>query len=268
KIWNQFDVITRPVDKRENYIKRCVALPGDQLQIKDAVLYVNGKEAYRPEGMQLSYLVKTNGGGFNREDFLDRDITEVRNTQVPNLFEMHLTDENLEYIKSLRQVEKVELASKKLGFYDDGRYMKNPIFPNTDTTSWTEDNFGPITIPYKGEVVNLSLENLPVYEHIIRNYEGHDLKVSDGKIYIDGEERNQYTIEMDYYWMMGDNRHNSQDSRFWGFVPEDHVVGKAVFVWLSIDPNRSWGDLKKIRWDRLFKLVHSEDGAYQKSERN
>lgn len=268
KIWKQFEVITRPVDKRENYIKRCVGLPGDQISVKEAELYVNGEKAFRPEGMQLSYLVQTNGRGFNREKFLDRDITEVRGTTSPNVLEMHLTDENLAYIQSLPQVERVELASKKMGFYDDGRYMKNPIFPNTDTTSWTEDNFGPIEIPYRGKVVDLSLKNLPLYDEIIRNYEGHELSVKGDKIFIDGEETNQYTIEMDYYWMMGDNRHNSQDSRFWGFVPEDHVVGKAVFVWLSIDPNRSWGDLNKIRWDRLFKLVHTEDKAYEKARRN
>jgi|SRR5690554_3789407 len=264
-IWQKFDVIQRPVDKRENYIKRCVGLPGDEIKIENGVLFVNGTEAYRPEGIQYSYLVKTNGG-FRKDELLERDITEVRATQLPGIFEMNLTDENLNYISSLSHVEKVEIATKSLGFYDDGRYMINPIFPNTDTTSWTEDYFGPIEIPYKGKVVELTMANLPVYERIISVYEGHDLKVKDGDIYIDGKEVKQYTIEMDYYWMMGDNRHNSQDSRFWGFVPEDHIVGKAVFIWMSLDPNKGTFDFNRIRWNRVFSLIHTEKGAYQEGK--
>lgn len=260
-LWKQFDVIDRPVDKRENYIKRCVALPGDQLEVKEATLYVNKEKAYEPEGMQFTYLVKTDGRGFRKDDLLNHEITEFNPTQINALWEMQLTKENVAYVKTLPQVKQVEKAIKPTGFYDDGRYSNNPIFPNTDTTSWTEDNFGPISIPFKGELINLSLKNLPMYERIIRVYEGNSLEVKGNTILINGEVTSTYKIQMDYYWMMGDNRHNSQDSRFWGFVPEDHIVGKAVFIWLSLDPNKSF--LNKIRWNRLFTLIHDDEQAYQ-----
>ncbi|MCB0802312.1 MAG: signal peptidase I [Flavobacteriales bacterium] len=260
RVWNDYEIVARPVDKRENYIKRCVALPGDYLEVKDAQLYINHEMAYQSQGLQFNYLVKLQGG-INSEDLLKRDITEVYSTNVPGIIRMNLTEKNLAYIQSLPNVEKVEKSIKPLGYYDDGRFSHNPIFPNTDTTSWTEDNFGPITIPYKGEVVDLTLKNLPLYERIIRVYEKNKLQVKDGKIFINDKETTSYTIKMDYYWMMGDNRHNSQDSRFWGFVPEDHIVGKAVFIWLSLDPNKSF--FSKIRWNRLFSIIHSDDDAYE-----
>ncbi len=262
-IWDKFDVISRPVDKRENYIKRCVGLPGDKIEIRNADLFVNDKEAFTADGLQYSYYVKTNNKGFNKDELLKRDITEVRTTAMRGIFEMNLTAENLKYIENLPFVDKVERSSKPKGFYQSHEDYKNPIFPNTDTTNWTEDNFGPIHIPFAGQEVRLTLANLPMYERIISVYEGNKLKVKDGKIYINGEETDKYTIQMEYYWMMGDNRHNSQDSRFWGFVPEDHIVGKAVFIWLSLDPNQSW--LKKIRWSRLFSVIHSDEGVFQEN---
>jgi len=262
-VWRKFDVITRPVDKRENYIKRCVALPGDQLKIEDTQLYINGEKAYQSEGLQFAYYVKTNGSGFNGKALLKKDITEVFMTSMKNVFEMHLTEENVKFIESLPQVEMVEKRIRPEGYYDKYGSQKNNIFPNTDTTKWTEDNFGPLEIPYAGQEVKLSLKNLPIYEKLIRVYEGNELEVKDGLIYINGEETDTYTVQMDYYWMMGDNRHNSQDSRFWGFVPEDHIVGKAVFIWLSLDPNQSW--FSKVRWSRLFSIIHSDENAYQEN---
>ena len=128
------------------------------------------------------------------------------------------------------------------------------LYPVNKNTGWTTDNYGPVWIPKKGETIDLTLDNLPIYERCIHAYEGNDLQVKDGKIYINGQETNQYTFQMDYYWMMGDNRHNSADSRFWGFVPEDHIVGKPIFIWLSLDPDRGWLD-GKIRWNRLFTCV-------------
>lgn len=267
RIWKEFDVISRPVDKRENYIKRCVGIPGDTIQVINAELYVNGKKAYHAKGMQSSYLVKTNGSGFNRKQLLDHEITGVRPTQIPGLYDMNLTEDHLKYIKALPQVEKVEMAIRKLGFYDDGRFMKNPIFPNTDTTSWTEDFFGPIEIPFKGEVLQLNLKNLPLYKRVIGVYEHHQLEVKDGEIFIDGKQTDTYTVEMDYYWMMGDNRHNSQDSRFWGYVPEDHIVGKPVLIWFSLDPNVGYFDIfHKIRWSRLFTFINADADAYNAKE--
>ncbi len=267
RVWSEFDITTRPVDKRENYIKRCVALPGDKIEIKNADLYVNGKEAYRPKGLQFLYYVKFKGNT-NNQQFINKmqelmtehDITEAGFTSIPNVWQMNLTQENYELIKKLPQVEIIEKSIKKIGYYDDGKERNNPIFPNTDTTSWTEDNFGPIQIPYAGQVIKLSLANLPLYERIIRDYELNDLEVKDGSIYINGKLSTTYTIKMDYYWMMGDNRHNSQDSRFWGFVPEDHIVGKAVFIWMSLDPNKSF--FSKVRWNRLFSIIHDDDEAY------
>lgn len=263
QIWKNFDVISRPVDKRENYIKRCVALPGDQIQIKNTDLYIDGELAYQSEGLQFAYYVKTNGSGFNSTQLMKRDITEVFLTPMKNVFEMHLTQENLSYVETLPQVEMVEKRIRPEGYYQKYGSQKNHIFPNTDTTTWTEDNFGPLTIPYAGQKVDLSLKNLPVYEKLIRVYEGNQLEVKDDRIYINGEKTDSYEVQLNYYWMMGDNRHNSQDSRFWGFVPEDHIVGKAVFVWLSLDPNQS--GFSKVRWDRLFTIIHSDDMAYQEN---
>jgi signal peptidase I len=259
-LWRKFDVVARPVDKRENYIKRCVALPGDQVEIRDAELFVNDKKAYQAEGLQFTYLVKTNGTGFRRETMLERGITEYNYFRNRNIATMNLTEENLKFIQNLSNVKKVEKYIKPLGFYQSTQGYKNPIFPNTDTTEWTEDNFGPIRIPKKGDVVKLTLANLPMYDRLIRIYEGHELKVENGTIFIDGKQASTYEVEMDYYWMMGDNRHNSADSRYWGFVPEDHIVGKAVFIWMSLDPNESWLSLNKIRWSRLFSIIHNEEG--------
>lgn len=259
RIWADYEVTARPVDKRENYIKRCVALPGDIISIKDADLFVNNEKAYEAKDIQYMYLVKLKAG-LSSDALLDNDITEVYPTQTAGIVKMNLTKKSLAYIKGLPNVERVEKFIKPMGYYADGRNRKNPIFPNTDTTNWTEDNFGPIMIPYKGQVVNLSLENLPLYERIIDIYENNDLAVKNGQIYINGEATTKYTVQMDYYWMMGDNRHNSQDSRFWGFVPEDHVVGKAVFIWLSLDPNKSF--FSKVRWNRLFSIIHDDEEAY------
>jgi signal peptidase I len=127
------------------------------------------------------------------------------------------------------------------------------LYPVNKPTGWTTDNYGPIWIPKKGETIDLNLDNLPVYERCIHAYEGNDLQVKDGKIYINGQEANQYTFQMDYCWMMGDNRHNSADSRYWGFVPEDHIVGMASLVWMSLNKDQSL--MKKVRWGRLFKIV-------------
>lgn len=260
KLWSDYEITTRPVDKREHYIKRCVGLPGDKIEIKNSILFVNGKEAYQSEGLQYNYLVKFIGG-FNAKELEKRDITEIYRTNIPGVFRMNLTEENFNYIKSLSQVERIEKAVKPLGFYDSGNYGKNPIFPNTDTTHWTEDNFGPITLPYKGQELTLSKENLALYERLIRVYEGNDLTIKADNIYINGEKTNKYKVQLDYYWMMGDNRHNSQDSRFWGYVPEDHIVGKAVFIWLSLDPNKPL--FKNIRWNRLFSIIHDDEAAYE-----
>ena len=247
----------RPVDKRENYIKRCVAIPGDELEVKEGVLYINGEEAYRPENMQHSYSVKTNGTGFNKRVLRKLDITEGGRVSNSGDFSLTMTKDAATEIEKLANVESVESSFAKPGTYAEY------IFPNSDAELnstdkskfyWNVDNFGAIQIPKKGETIELTLENLPIYERLISFYEGNDLKIEESKIYINGAEAASYTFKMDYYFMMGDNRHNSADSRFWGFVPEDHIVGKAVFIWLSIDKNAT-SFSERIRWRRMFSLI-------------
>ena len=247
----------RPVDKRENYIKRCVGIPGDELEVKQGVLYINGAEADRPENMQHSYSVQTDGTGFNKRVLRKLDITEggrVSNSGGFNLTMTHAAADNITGYKNVQKVEKV--------ISEPGAYAEY-IFPNSDpelvSTAnnkfyWNVDNFGAITIPKKGATVELTVKNLPVYERLIGFYEGNDLKVEEDNIYINGQPASSYTFKMDYYFMMGDNRHNSADSRFWGFVPEDHIVGKAVFIWLSIDQTATKLS-EKIRFSRMFSLI-------------
>lgn len=247
----------RPVDKRENYIKRCVAIPGDKLEVKEGVLFINDEEAYKPEKMQQSYDVKTNGTGFNKLVLRKLDISEGGRVSNIGDFSLTMTKEAEEGISKLANVVEVEPSIAEPGAYAEY------IFPNSDPELksnkhkkffWNVDNFGPITIPKKGETVELSLDNLAIYERLIDFYEGNDLKIEEDRIYINGVETNSYTFEMDYYFMMGDNRHNSADSRFWGFVPEDHIVGKAVFIWLSIDKTAT-KLAERIRWRRIFNLI-------------
>jgi signal peptidase I len=247
----------RPVDKRENYIKRCVAIPGDILEVKDRDLYINGKLADKPEGMQYSYDVRTDGTGFNKRVLRKYDITEGGRVSNQGDFTLTMTDEAKGSISELNNVQVVEPTIARKGAYAEY------IFPNSDpelksTGSkkffWNVDHFGPVTIPKKGETVELTVDNLPIYERLISFYEHNDLKIEEDRIYINGIESNSYTFQMDYYFMMGDNRHNSADSRFWGFVPEDHIVGKAVFIWLSIDKDAT-KLFEKIRWGRIFNLI-------------
>lgn len=251
-IHENYTIKARPVDKKENYIKRCVGLPGDVLQIVDSRLMINGEEAYFDQGAQFNYEVVTDGTGFNIKTLQKKKITTESVNAHPekvNTFLMTLTDEAAAKVKLFTQVISVEKSIEKKGYQPGWR--KTPYFPNDAQYDWNVDNFGPMTIPKAGVTVELNTKTLPLYRRIIKNYEYNDLRVDGETIYINGEKATSYTFKMDYFWMMGDNRHNSQDSRFWGFVPENHIVGKAVFVWLSYD-----AQLGEIRWDRLFTLVH------------
>ena len=249
-IHKKYNIKSRPVDKKENYIKRCVGLPGDQLEIIDSKLLIDGKEAYFDEGAQFNYIVKTNGSGFNQTMLHKKSITTEEVRQVgQDLYLMTLTDKAAAQVKQYTQVVAIE---KYLQPKDQAVDPTNSIFPNDSQYNWTVDNFGPITVPKAGATVQLTTRTLPLYRRVIANYEYNDLQVKGNDIYINGEKATSYTFKQDYYWMMGDNRHNSQDSRYWGFVPDDHIVGKAVFVWFSKDTK--WGT--GIRWDRVFSLVH------------
>lgn len=244
------EVITRPVDRRENYVKRCVGMPGQTLEIRNRIIYLDGKANKEPDNVQYRYLVHTKG-------MLPEDLCHELGISQEDLM-AYYTEESVYNMPLTEKAKAALLARKDLvtsieNVPDDDA---GGLYPDNKLTGWTVDNYGPIWIPKKGATIDLTLDNLPMYERPIKNYEGNSLEVKDGKIYINGQETTKYTFKMDYYWMMGDNRHNSADSRFWGFVPEDHIVGKPIFIWLSLNQDRGWFD-GKIRWNRLFKFVDS-----------
>ena len=233
-----YTVVARPVDKRENYIKRCVAIPNDTIRIVDTEVFINGEPQIDIPTRQYIYFVQTTAP-LTKYTLDKLGITEYSGSAP--YYHMSMTDEA---VKQLRQLPIVADVVR----YNDKQGSMN-VFPNDEAYNWTSDNFGPLWIPAKGATVTLTAENLPLYRRIIEQYEGHTLAVGEGgEIIIDGVPTTEYTFAMDYYWMMGDNRHNSADSRFWGFVPEDHIVGKASFIALSVGENG-------IRWNRLFKKI-------------
>ncbi|MBE9466867.1 MAG: signal peptidase I [Bacteroidetes bacterium] len=250
-IWENFHVISRPVDKCENYIKRCVAISGDTLQVIHGQLYINNKKENNIARLQHNYLIETNGTRINpkileRMKISDYDIR--RSFISTNEYILPLTVKNAEKLRTFSNVKSVnQKDSNEKNAY---AYM----FPFSKNYPWNVDNYGPLVVPKKGVTVNLTINNLPIYKRLIRMYEQNNLEVKDSTIYINGEKASNYTFKMDYFWMMGDNRHNSQDSRFWGFVPEDHIVGKASFIWLSLDKDKKF--LNKIRWNRFFKGIN------------
>ena len=234
----------RPTDRRENYVKRCVGLPGQTLQIKNRIVYLDGKANKEPENVQYTYYVKL------KADLPD-DLLKELGISGEDLLSLNQNG----YMPLTKKAVKVLSARKDLV----ASIRLNPdaatgeVYPLNAVTGWTRDNYGPIWIPKKGETVQLTLKNIALYERPIRVYEHNQLDIRNGKIYINGREAHSYTFKMDYYWMMGDNRHNSADSRYWGFVPEDHIVGKPIFIWWSSDPDRR--GFSGIRWNRLFRWV-------------
>jgi len=242
-------IVVHPVDKRENYIKRCIGIPGDEIEIRKGQVYVNGNAQQHFDGMQYDYLVKTNGTSINPKALDRLDISnDDRGRFSSEQYIFPLTGENAEKLKAFSNVLSVEKLLEEPGKWDRN------MFPSDEKYQWNVDNYGPIIIPSKGETINLTVDNLPLYRRIIDVYEENDVEVDGSTIKINSEVATSYTFKMDYYWMMGDNRHNSADSRYWGFVPEDHVVGKALFIWLSLDKDR--GFPANIRFKRLFRSVH------------
>ena len=237
-----------------HYVKRCVAVAGDTLTIKDGQVYVNSQPQENWPGVQNSYRVVTDGKRINQKNLekLGINIRELWfHPELPGYPEMPLTAEMLEKVQSYANV--VSVTRNVDAYPPDYPDSDATIFPFSPDYQWTRDNFGPLWIPAKGVEVELTVENLPLYQRIITSYEGNELEVKDGRIFINSEEVHSYTFQQDYYFMMGDNRHNSLDSRYWGFVPEDHIVGKPAVVWLSIDGNRKFPN--NIRWRRFFKFV-------------
>ena len=241
------DIVSRPVDKRENYIKRCIAIPGDSLQIVKGEVFVNGKPQKKIPGIQYKYLITTNGTPINEKTLEKLDITHSELEGNGSKYLLSLTSAQADQMNGLKFIQSKERYVLPAGQGDPA------LFPHNPKLEWNLDNFGPIWVPKKGVTIGLNLENISFYRRIIGVYEENDLQIKGEQIYINGTPASSYTFKMDYYWMMGDNRYNSADSRYWGFVPEDHVVGKASFVWLSLDQNKNF--LSKIRWNRFFMEV-------------
>ena len=235
---------TRPTDRRENYVKRCVGLPGQTLQIKNRIVYLDGKANKEPDNVQYTYKVKL-------RQRLDDDIMKDLGITMEDIMSLNTTGAMPMTKHAVAELSKRKDLVESIEINTEANDLD--IYPLNGNMHWTRDNYGPIWIPAKGKSINLTMENLPIYERCIRTYEGNTLEVKDGKILINGKAATSYTFKLDYYWMMGDNRHNSLDSRYWGFVPEDHIVGKPIFIWWSSDPDR--GGFSGIRWNRLFRFV-------------
>ena len=243
-VWGEFHVVTRPVDKRENYIKRCTAISGDTVQLKNGLLFINNQPAFVPEHSATDYYVKTNRI-ISEDELREAGINLNSDDQSPdfdiagtNNYRINLTASEAEKLRKIKGVDSV--GREVIDNY-------GAVFPYNQKFNWSIDNFGPLVIPKKGWTIPLSPENIILYKRAISVYEQNKWEVRDGKVYINDQLATSYTFKMNYYWMMGDNRHRSQDSRYWGFVPEDHVVGSAWLIWMSYD--------KGVRWSRLFKSI-------------
>lgn len=246
-------IIVRPKDKKDNYVKRCVALPGDTLKIIDGVVYINGNKEGEHPYLQSSYkVVLKENRPINPKIFDEFNVNVeeiVYDSSLPGYSDIPLTKDDAKRLSNMNFIASID---ENIDVYPPD-YPESPalIFPFTTEFEWTKDNYGPIWIPSKGSTIQINKSNLPLYERIITSYEGNVLEVRGDEIIINGENVSSYTFKQDYFWMMGDNRHNSLDSRYWGFVPEDHIVGTPYLIWFSKDKYRG------IRWNRIFKRVRN-----------
>ncbi|KGI23173.1 signal peptidase I [Hoylesella timonensis] len=238
------DIDSRPTDRRENYVKRCVGLPGQTLQIKNRIVYLDGKPNKEPENVQYTYYVKL-------KNEIPESLIEELGISMEDLASLQRNGFMPLTKKAVRALAARKDIVESIRINTDATV--GDLYPQNAVTGWTRDNYGPIWIPAKGKSIEIDMNNIAIYERPIRVYEGNQLEVKNNQIYINGKLAHRYTFKLDYYWMMGDNRHNSADSRYWGFVPEDHIVGKPIFIWWSSDPDRK--GFKGIRWNRLFRLV-------------
>ena len=249
-IQSEFDIITHPVDKRENYIKRCIGLPGDTVQILDGEIIVNGMIRPKLPKQKFKYYVTTTGTPLSDTmlDSLKILKSAVTYNPVNSLHVLYLAEENLALLKSFPTVRSIKQFSEPML-----SFQNQEIFPHSTNFRWTGDKFGPLKVPARGDTVEINTLNIPIYQRIINVYEQNELQEMDGEIYINGKASETYVVKMDYYFVMGDNHHNSADSRYWGFVPEDHLLGKAVTVWFSIKPDKSVID--GLRKERIFSSI-------------
>jgi signal peptidase I len=265
------EIVYRPVDRRENYVKRCIGMPGDSLQIINNSVYINGTELATPKKAQFNYFVETSGNllsekqfrklGVSKDDqllynrasdaILIFDFLGIKPNETDNynpVYRIPLTQDAYAFLQRSGWARSIHIEPDAFG---------GPTYPYEYETGWTRDNFGPLWIPKKGETIVLNEKNIALYKRCIVNYEGNTLHWNGNKIFINSIPSNSYTFKYDYYFMMGDNRHNSLDSRCWGFVPEDHIVGTPLLVWMSIDKDRGWFD-GRIRWNRIFTKVSAQ----------
>jgi signal peptidase I len=247
----------RPMDKRENYVKRCVGLPGDELSIINRQVHINGQPQQDPEGVMQSYRFTVKSPAALKKIYAEFKVNINDRNSLPGgagpVYQSSFTASDYEKLKGNSDVLSIEVNNDTL----PESFDPQALFPNSPLvafSTWTRDNYGPIHIPAKGETVALTPENIALYRRVIQNYENNTLQIQDGKAIINGSPAESYTFKQNYYWMMGDNRHQSADSRYWGFVPEDHIVGKPVFTWMSKeDPN--YQETGELRWKRMFRFV-------------
>ncbi|MEH0154864.1 signal peptidase I [Limibacter armeniacum] len=260
--YNNWDQDRHPSDLKLNYIKRCVGVAGDSLEVRHHQVFINGQASETPEDSQVGYeitmsqvpsqrflkeygLYEYQSGINGGRDIVDYSLSPVRSGNGTQTYVVPISKEVAEKIEQFDFVTEVKPVEYPKG---ENNY-NSAIYPRTDKLDWSVDNFGPIYIPKKGDTIELNEKNTLLYQIPIQRYEGNkNVEVKDGKIFIDGNQINAYTFKQNYYFMMGDNRHNSEDSRYWGFVPEDHIIGKALMIWMSMGP-------EGIRWDRIFNII-------------